>query len=1007
MKVNDVYKGFRVLSVSDVRDYDSTAIYLRHEESGLEVFKLLNDDSENCFAFAFRTPCENSTGVAHAIEHSVLCGSKSYPLKDPFISLENQSVNTYLNAYTCPEHTVYPSCSPVKADFFNIFSVYADAVFFPLLKEGAFLQECHRMELDKDGNPCLQGVVYNEMKGNYASFEDVAYDSINRPVMEGSEYVHDSGGDPLVIPSLTYEAFKDYHRRYYCTANCLCYLYGNIPLEEELDFLVEHVTGRVSSYGKKAEYPSPDFSKPVKDRVKAFAPAGEGGEDSRRVVAMNWRLSDGLEKEDLLPFNMQFSFLSELLWGDDSAPVSKKMLASKIGDSVAPYTGFSSASRFPTICFSMSGVREGDEEKFRTLLREVLRDIADKGISNEDFDRTAMTFDFFNREIRRPGGSPFSLSLMRRAVKSWLFGFPPDGALSYREEIESLKRRIKETPALLPGLIDKYLLGNARCSLVSVDPSAEWEKERADKEQELTKQEFAALGKDKLLADLEKMREFQNSDDDDSCLPHLHLADLPRKLDKITMTEEAAGGVPFFVSREPTNGITYFDIGFPFDTLDPEDYLYVTLLASLVSQVGFTGKAWDEVMSRIGAVSGSFGADARSFNSDLTGQKDSSENPYVERDMFFFRFKCLDEKVKDNLDILSSYLEGMDFSDEKRLTDLLASNANDAKSSVLPDAHHYAMYRVSRNRGPKFAIREILLGLTAVVFACKLKDMDIKALSARLEAIYRKILSGGAVIHVTAEEAQIPALRSSVAEFVARNKLEPLCPRPVMTAERAAGLLKLTEFEGEQTQSDGKDKPADKICIDEIFVIPGSVAFDAKCCGSSPVNTKESVADQVFAHCLSMTDLWDKVRTKGGAYGVFFNPQSLTETSYFVTYRDPKPFLSLSALSDSMNDEKTSVFTDEEVEKAITGCYSSEITPETPSLKGSRGFLWLFTGGSNEKRERRVGQLLDISKEDLKASCLRYRENFDKDSSVVILCPRAIMDDKIVESTGKIIVLPL
>lgn len=1002
MKENDVYKGFRVLSVSDVRDFASTAIYLRHEESGLEVFKLLNDDSENSFAFAFRTPCENSTGVAHAIEHSVLCGSERYPLKDPFISLENQSVNTYLNAYTCPEHTVYPSSSPVKADFYNIFSVYADAVFFPLLKEGAFLQECHRMELDKDGKPCIQGVVYNEMKGNYASFEDVAYDLINRPLMEGSEYVYDSGGDPLVIPSLSYEAFRDYHRRYYCTANCLCYLYGNIPLEEELDFLVEHVTSRISSPGSRASYPDPDFSRPVAGRVKAFAPAGEGGEDSRRVVAMNWRISDGIEKEDLLSFNMQFSFLSELLWGDDSAPVSKLMLDAKIGDAIAPYTGFSSSGRFPTLCFSMNGVKEGDEEKFRSLLLNILRGLADKGISDGDFDRTAMTFDFSNREIRRPGGSPFSLILMRRAVKSWIFGFPPDKALSYREESESLKKRIKAEPALLPGLIEKYFLGNARCSLVSVDPSAEWEEDRAAKELELTKREFESMGKDRLLAGLETMRAFQNSDDDDSCLPHLRLADLPRKLDKILMDEETAGGVPFFVSKEPTNGITYFDIGFPFDTLDPEDYLYVSTLSSMVGQIGFKGCPWDQVMNRIGAVSGGFGADSRTFMTDGVTREKLSGSPYLERDMFFIRFKCLDEKLADNLDLLSSCLGEMDFGDSKRLSDLLAANANEAKASVLPDAHHYAMYRSARRRKPKLAVKEILQGLTAVVFACKAKDMDVKLLSSRLESVYRKILSGGAVIHVTAEEPQIARIRPAVEAFVARNSLKPLGPRPAMTAERAASLLKLTEFEGSQPSGVGAEKT-----IDEIFIIPGTVAFDSKCCESSPFYTKEAMAEVVFAHCLSMTDLWDKVRTKGGAYGAFFIPQALSESSYFVTYRDPKPFLSLSALTESMDAEETACFTDEEVEKAITGCYSSEIAPETPSGRGAAGFRWLFTGGSNEARERRVGFLLGVSKEDLRASCLRYREHLAKDSSVVILCPKSIIDDKVSESTGKIIVLPL
>ncbi len=1003
MKTNDVYKGFRLLSRSEVKDCDSQAFYLRHEESGLEVFKLLNDDSENSFAFAFRTPCENSTGVAHAIEHSVLCGSKAYPLKDPFIRLENQSVSTYLNAYTCPDHTVYPSSSPVKADFYNIFSVYADAVFFPLLQKGAFLQECHRLELDKDGNPSIQGVVYNEMKGNYASFEDVAYDAIIRPCLEGSEYVFDSGGDPLVIPSLSYEAYKDYHRRYYCTANCLCYLYGNIPLEEELDFLIEHVIKKISSPGQKASYPAPDFSRPVESRVKAFAPASEDGSDSRRVAAVNWRLCDDIKGEKLASFKMQFGFLSELLWGDDSAPVSKKMLAAKVGTDIAPYTGFSFSTRFPSICFSMSGVAEGDEEKFQTLLFDALREVAEKGISKEDFDRTAMGFDFSHREIKRPEGAPYSLALMRRAVKSWLFGFSPDSSLSLREPFEALLDQMKENPQLLPNLIKRYLLQNERCSLVSVDPSSEWEKERLERERILAEQEYARLGKDQLFADLKTMHDFQQAQEDESCLPHLHLSDLPKEIAQITMESTELNGVPFFVSKEPTNGISYVDIAFPFDMLEPEDYIYVNTLASFVSQLGCKGVRWDTMMAKIGAVSGGFGANARSFNTDDESRKRYAGSPFLERDIFFIRFKCIDEKLEDNLELVSLYLEGMDFSDEQRISDLLAANANDMKSSVLPDSHLYAICRAMHKSSPKLAIREILAGLTNVVAVSRMPEMDVHELSQRLESIYRKIIGGGSVIHVTAEEAQIPKLQASLSRFVEREGLKAIQPCPAMSEERFARLLRLTEFEGE----DGAVPKGNKAEIDEIFLIPGSVAFDAKCCRSSPYGTKESLADEVFTHCLSMTDLWDKVRTKGGAYGVFFLPNPILEMSSFVTYRDPKPYTSLSSLVESLQEEGAEVFSDEEVEKSITGCYTSVIAPKTPSAKGNTGFLWLFTGGSNEDVERRVRFLLSVDKEDLRKSCLRYRENFTKDTPTVLICPRKLIDDKIRKATSKIVVLPV
>ena len=1004
MNTNDVYKGFKVLSVSDVKDFASTAIYLRHEESGLEVFKMLNDDSENCFAFAFRTPCENSTGVAHAIEHSVLCGSAAYPLKDPFIRLANQSVNTYLNAYTCPDHTVYPSSSPVKADFYNVFSVYADAVFFPQLKEGVFLQECHRMELDAEGKPSIQGVVYNEMKGNYASFDDVAFDALFRPLMEGSEYVYDSGGDPLAIPSLTYEAFKDYHRRYYCTANCLCFLYGNIPLEEELDFLVEHVTSRISSPGQKASYPSPDFSRPVQERVRAFAPAGEGGGDSRRLTSVNWRVSDGIQGEDQPSFCMELSFLSELLWGDDSAPVCKKMLESKIGDAVAPYTGVSSSGRFPAIGFSMSGVKEGDEEKFQTLLLGILKELVDKGIPKEDFDRTVMGFDFENREIKRLGSAPYSIALMRRVVNCWLFGFPPDSRLFYRETFEALRKRIQDDPRLIPGLIKKHLLDNPRRTLVSVDPSAEWEKERADREQALVEAEFARLGKEGVLAQLKTMQDFQQAEEDEGCLPHLRISDLPRDIEKVTLEEEEVEGVPLFVSSDKTNGITYFDLGFPLDVLEPEDYIYLSSLGSLVSQVGVKGQRWDEFMSRLGTVTGGFGANPVIFEAGCRQQIQPDSSPYLNRDIFMFHFECLDEMFRENLGILSECLEGMDFSDTDRISDLLAANANDAKDSVLPRAHVYAGLRANAPRDPKLTVKEILYGLTSIAFAVKARDMDVQVLARKLESIYRTIVASEAVIHVTAEPEQLARIRPALSGFVKRHGLKPFGPRPELTEERFSRLLALTEFDGDRPES-GQGSGRDG--VDEVFIIPGSVAFDARSCTSSRSGTKEAVAESVFTHCLSKTDLWDKVRTKGGAYGVFFHPNSWMMFSTFSTYRDPKPYLSLEAMLESLEDDATGRFTDDEVEKSITGCYASEITPETPCTRGRRGFTRLFNGNSNEKEERKVAMLLSLNAEDLKEAWLRYRDAFRTETRTVILCPRPLLDEKVCKSTGKIITLPL
>ena len=255
------YNGFCVLNVFELKDYHSTAIYLRHKKTGLEVLHLVNDETENLFSFTFRTPNPEGNGAAHIMEHSVLCGSERYPLKDPFTQLSNQSVKTYLNAATYADKTVYPASSTVEADYFNLMSVYADAVFFPLLKKEAFIQEVHRLEIDEKGEYSIQGVVYNEMKGNYSSFESVANDEQIRSLFPDTNYAYDSGGDPLEIPSLTYEAFKAFHKKYYRPDNCLLFLYGNISTEEQLDFLQENFLDRLEKTvpvpEKKEKYETP------------------------------------------------------------------------------------------------------------------------------------------------------------------------------------------------------------------------------------------------------------------------------------------------------------------------------------------------------------------------------------------------------------------------------------------------------------------------------------------------------------------------------------------------------------------------------------------------------------------------------------------------------------------------------------------------------------------------------------------------------------------------------
>src|SRR5574344_6584 len=490
MKKGDSYHGFKVLDVVYVADCNANGIWLRHERTGLEVFHLLTDDDENLFAFAFRTPPEDSTGAAHVLEHSVLCGSERYPLKDPFIRLVNQSVKTYLNAWTSPDKTVFPASSMVKADYFNLMSVYGDAVFFPLLRPEIFMEEAHHLEIDEKGNPAIQGVVYNEMKGVYSTFESIAGDIAERTIFAGTPYVHDSGGDPLVIPTLTLAQLKAFHKKYYCPANCLLFLSGNIPTEAQLDFVDKNFLSRFKSGGRRTTIPFTTAVKKVKPFVHEIGPSQErekGDKKDSNTVMLCWNTSSN-GKDGIPSFRRRIEaiFLEELLLGNDGAPVSKALLKSGLGEDIAPQSGAAIEDRENNFCIAMRGVATKNVKKLEQYILKTPADIVKNGIAKDNFESTCLAFEFDTREILRANG-PFSLVYLRRCLRGWTFGDKPWTNLYIRSEFETIKKQCEEDPAYLSNMIEDLLLNNKRRSLIVVTPSAEWTKRRTQQEKKLAK----------------------------------------------------------------------------------------------------------------------------------------------------------------------------------------------------------------------------------------------------------------------------------------------------------------------------------------------------------------------------------------------------------------------------------------------------------------------------------------------------------------------------------------
>ena len=491
LKQGSTYKDFEVIEIKDLPDYSSMGIWLRHKLTGLEVFHMYNEDEENLFAFAFATPPEDSTGVAHIIEHSVLCGSKNYPVKDAFVRLSNQSIKTFLNAMTFSDKTVYPASSLSKTDYFNLMAVYGDAVFFPSLSEWTFMQEGHRLEIDQNGNPGIQGVVYNEMKGCYSSFDNYVSDWALRSVLPNTIYDCDSGGDPLDIPLLTYEQFKAFHKKYYSPSNCQVFLYGNIPTENQLDFIQERFLDKFDSsvmQVNKDDYkkniiglikPPVSFEKPV--YMEKPGPSADS-DNQGCTVSMSWFLGDSTDPIRYI----ETILLAEILMGHDGSPLVKALIESGIGEDISPCCGINGEMHWISFTTGLRGVEKKDAHKVENVVFDVLQKLYKNGVNEEDLKAAILSVDFSYREVRR-GYGPYSLVLMRRCLKGWLYGKSPFKTLQTIPAFEEVKKRIAENPDYIQSLIRELLLENVHRSLVTVYPDDNYMVERQQKEQDLIK----------------------------------------------------------------------------------------------------------------------------------------------------------------------------------------------------------------------------------------------------------------------------------------------------------------------------------------------------------------------------------------------------------------------------------------------------------------------------------------------------------------------------------------
>ena len=942
--------GFAIIDVVDLDELEAKGIWARHTKCGAEVFHVLNGDSENLFAFAFATFPEDDTGAAHVLEHSVLCGSERYPLKDAFLVLAQGSLQTFLNAWTFPDKTVYPASSVNEHDYFNLMSVYGDAVFRPLLSEWTFMQEGRRYEFMENALS-ITGVVYNEMKGAYSSLDAYAGLWSVKALMPGTPYAFESGGDPRHIAQLSWDGLKEFHRRRYSPANCRVFLAGNIPTEKQLAFLDEQFFSVLE--GGKA--PPPIAKTERWNQPKKFYIPCPAGSERKSTVFLSWLCSDITNADECIAL----SALTEILLGHDGSPLMRTLIDSGLGEDLTPVSGLEGEIRETLFVAGLRGVRDcADSEQagaqVEALILGGLRRLVHEGIPPEEIEAALLSMEFSQREIRRSGG-PFSLVWMRRSLRGWLHGNKPWESLLLTPPVEKLKQRLAENSRYFESLIQKYLLDNPHRALVVLEPKEKFlEEQEAILAQELEKTERGLSEAERQAiieksAALEKIQSEGDSPQALASIPHLSRKDLSAGVESIPRAFEDLGGLPGLCHELYTNGITYTDLAFPLDTLPAGDYPWLPFFARASVSVGLPGLDYGEVSSLLARTLGGFSPilhtgsavtpPAGSF--DLTG-----------RDWIIYRLKCLDEKNAPSLDLALRLISEADFSDERRIGDLVLEMKNDLDSSLAPAGHSYASGRAGRFFSRSRQTDELWGGISQLEFAHRLAALDTGEIIAKLRHLQKAITAGGLLVNLT---GSAPALKTGCGAIAERfSRFGPPLPRSAHTGADS-----------------GSPAP-------EVFASPSlQIGFSATSLAAAPFDTLAQTAEGALAHQLSTGALWEDIRMKGGAYGAFASSDSLEGCFSLATYRDPNPLRSLETFSaifktlaqrQSRQPGENAEHAESALVKTIIGCYAKETRPRTAAEKGLVDFFRFLSGIEDSYRKRKLERLIALSADDIAAA---------------------------------------
>ncbi|CAA0807546.1 Presequence protease 2-chloroplastic/mitochondrial [Striga hermonthica] len=958
--------GFEKVSEEFIVECNSRAVLYKHKKTGAEIMSVLNEDENKVFGIVFRTPPKDSTGIPHILEHSVLCGSRKYPLKEPFVELLKGSLHTFLNAFTYPDRTCYPVASTNPKDFYNLVDVYLDAVFFPKCVEDIkiFQQEGWHYELNDPSEDIIyKGVVFSEMKGVYSQPDSILDQASQQALFPDNTYGVNSGGDPQVIPKLTFGEFKEFHRKYYHPSNARIWFYGDDDPTKRLRILSEYLDKFEASSApeeSRVDYQKL-FSKPV--RIVEKYPAAEREDlKKKHMVCLNWLLSE--EPLDL-ETELALGFLDDLLLGTPSSPLTKILLESRLGDAIVG-GGLEDELLQPVFSIGLEGVSDDDIQKVEDLIMATLTKLAEEGFDSDAVEASMNTIEFSLRE-NNTGSSPRGLELMLSSMGNWIYDKDPFEPLKYQGPLKALKARIAEegSKAVFAPLIEKFILNNPHRVTIEMQPDPEKasrdeaaEKENLEKvKASLTQEDLAELVR--ATHELKLKQKTPDPPEALKCVPSLSLRDIPKKPMHIPMEIGDINGVKILQHDLFTNDVLYAEVVFNMSSLKQELLPLLPLFCQSLLEMGTKDMDFVQLDRLIGRKTG--GISIYPLTSSVHGREDPCCRLIVQG-------KALSERTEDLFNLVNCVIQDVQLTDRKRFKQFVSQSKSRMEKRLRGSGHDIAAARMDAKLNTAGWIYEKIGGLSYLEFLRALEkkvDDNWTEISSSLEEIRRTLISkNDCLINLTADAKNLQNAEKHVSKFL---DMLPNTP-PVGSAAWSAQLPP----------------------TNEAIVIPTKVNYVGKAANLFETGYQLKGSSYVISNYLANTWLWDRVRVSGGAYGGYCDFDSDSGVFSYLSYRDPNLLQTLDVYDGTSNFLRELEMDNDALTKAIIGTIGEIDAYELPDAKGYSSLMRYLLGVTEEERQMRREEILSTRLSDFKEFADVVESVKDKGVVVVVASPKDV-----------------